>query len=57
VDGATIFVYVLSATFFGFIALLAVTSRRRHHAEAIKPEAQRNIESLKSEDKKPRNAA
>ena len=28
-DGATIFIYVLTATFFGLIAYLAVLSRRR----------------------------
>jgi hypothetical protein len=37
VDAATIFIYVLSATFFGLIAYLAVLSRR-HRADAGKLE-------------------
>jgi hypothetical protein len=45
VDGATVFVYVLSATFLGLIVYLAALSRR-HHAEGLKPE-----------DKKPQNVA
>jgi len=45
VDGASIFVYVLSATFFGLIVYLAVLSRS-HDVEGVKPEG-----------KKPRNVA
>jgi len=44
-DGATIFIYILSATFFGLIAYLAVLSRS-DRADAVK-----------LEDKKPRHAA
>jgi preprotein translocase subunit SecG len=45
VDGATIFIYVLSGLFFGLIAYLAVLSRR-NHATAVK-----------SDEKTPRSAA
>jgi len=45
VDGGTIFIYVLSATFFGLIAYLAVLSRRR------------SANAAKFEDKRPRKVA
>jgi hypothetical protein len=45
VDGTTIFIYVLSATFFGLIAYLAILSRR-HRTDVA------NLEN-----KKPRNVA
>jgi hypothetical protein len=46
VDGATIFVYVLSATFFGLIFYLARLSRRSHTADNVTPK-----------ESKPRKAA
>jgi hypothetical protein len=45
VDGGTIFIYVLTATFFGVIAYLAVLSRRRR------------TDAAKLEDKRPRKVA
>jgi len=45
VDGATIFIYVLSATFFGVIAYLAVLSRRNR------------ADAAHLGEKKPRNVA
>ena len=44
-DGATIFIYVLSATFFGLITYLAVLSRRSR------------ADTAQLEEKKPRNVA
>ena len=44
-DGATIFIYVLSATFLGLIAYLAVLSRRRR------------ADAANLEDKNPRKVA
>jgi hypothetical protein len=51
VDGATIFVYVLAATFFGLVVYLARLSRRSHaeHAE--------HAENVTAKDNKPRKAA
>ena len=46
VDGATVFVYVLAATFFGLVFYLARLSRRSHTAENVTPK-----------ESKPRKAA
>jgi|HubBroStandDraft_3_1064219.scaffolds.fasta_scaffold1728077_1 preprotein translocase subunit SecG len=56
-DGATIFVAVLSAVFFGFIIFLAVKSRRTGDADAPKAKTQPRIEPQKPIDHKPRNVA
>jgi hypothetical protein len=48
VDGATIFVYVLAATFLGLIVYLARLSRRSHIEVA---------ENVTAKDSKPRKAA
>lgn len=54
-DGGTIFIYLLSATFLGSIAYLAITSRRRN--SGIKQEAPWNTEAREQGDQKPRSAA
>jgi hypothetical protein len=56
-DGATIFVAVLSAIFFGFIIFLAAKSRRTGDADAPKAKTQPRIEPQKPIDHKPRNVA
>jgi hypothetical protein len=48
VDGATIFVYVLAATFFGLVVYLARLSRRSHAEHA---------ENVTAKENKPRKAA
>jgi hypothetical protein len=48
VDGATIFVYILAATFLGLIFYLARLSRRSHVE---------NAENGTAKDSKPRKAA
>ena len=54
-DAGDIFVYVMTAIYFGLIAFLALTSRRRH-SEAVKQETP-GVSVQESEVNKPRKAA
>jgi hypothetical protein len=56
-DGATIFVAVMSAVFFGFIIFLAVKSRWSSDADTPKAETRPRAEPQKPIDRKPRNVA